>query len=495
MGGDDVAHLLHRHVVAHQVRIVPVSESRWSAIGRGYCVRFLARRLLAGTRPSLDAAIEHVQPVVRIAVEPEKPIAADRLAVHPDVVVEHDPIAITDAPSPQDVGNLAGAWDQPLAFGVAGLGRGPAQRDLPMEIAVDGARDVATVEDAAVRRDVDDAQVGVVKMFGQPVDADERAGSAVAWSWWSASVVAAAALTRLGRRSTSPLDPNRPRAGAHGADATGREQAIPCRRDASPGRAAAVAHAGAALPALDARFGSGLARRRRGASWHAMSAGRSTASSSGYRRRSGLELRDWRRSSRSTSSRSGDRWGPCHRVAAGAGGSGRARSDRRSPTSPPRRPLRLGVRALAGRSRRAPMRLGLHARAVRRDVRGGFLVDLHRPLADAGHRPRSRAGLRPRVAAPGRGGVSGLGRLRSGVAVAPRGRARSRRAARRTSRRSVGTYAEYHNGPAAGPSGTWSPWYRDWMTGRLAPAGGRARSPSHRPGSASPRSAGPSGPR
>ena len=28
------------------------------------------------------------------------------------------------------------------------------------------------------------------------------------------------------------------------------------------------------------------------------------------------------------------------------------------------------------------------------------------------------------------------------------------------------TFAEYHNGGAR----TWAPWYRDWMTGRLAPA-------------------------
>jgi|RhiMetdeSRZDD1v2_1073273.scaffolds.fasta_scaffold33215_4 hypothetical protein len=36
------------------------------------------------------------------------------------------------------------------------------------------------------------------------------------------------------------------------------------------------------------------------------------------------------------------------------------------------------------------------------------------------------------------------------------------------------TYAEYHNG-VRGREGarTWSPWYRDWMTGRLAPAGQR----------------------
>ena len=36
------------------------------------------------------------------------------------------------------------------------------------------------------------------------------------------------------------------------------------------------------------------------------------------------------------------------------------------------------------------------------------------------------------------------------------------------------TYAEYHDGIAADPrtgARTWAPWYRDWMTGRLRPAG------------------------
>jgi hypothetical protein len=46
-----------------------------------------------------------------------------------------------------------------------------------MEIAIDGPRDVASVENATVRRDVDDPQVGVVQVIGQPVDADERTGS------------------------------------------------------------------------------------------------------------------------------------------------------------------------------------------------------------------------------------------------------------------------------------------------------------------------------
>ena len=46
-----------------------------------------------------------------------------------------------------------------------------------MEIAVNGAWDVASVENATVRRDVDDPQVGVVQVIGQPVDADEGTGT------------------------------------------------------------------------------------------------------------------------------------------------------------------------------------------------------------------------------------------------------------------------------------------------------------------------------
>jgi hypothetical protein len=37
------------------------------------------------------------------------------------------------------------------------------------------------------------------------------------------------------------------------------------------------------------------------------------------------------------------------------------------------------------------------------------------------------------------------------------------------------SYAEYHDGFGGHPGArTWSPWYRDWMTGRLAPAGEHA---------------------
>lgn len=35
-----------------------------------------------------------------------------------------------------------------------------------------------------------------------------------------------------------------------------------------------------------------------------------------------------------------------------------------------------------------------------------------------------------------------------------------------------GSYADYHDGAGGRPGArTWSPWYRDWMTGRLTPAG------------------------
>ena len=49
-----------------------------------------------------------------------------------------------------------------------------------------------------------------------------------------------------------------------------------------------------------------------------------------------------------------------------------------------RRPLRLGLRPVAGRSDDVPQcGWGCTPGAVRRDVRGGLLVDLDRPLADA----------------------------------------------------------------------------------------------------------------
>ena len=50
-------------------------------------------------------------------------------------------------------------------------------------------------------------------------------------------------------------------------------------------------------------------------------------------------------------------------------------------------------------------------------------------------------------------------------------------AAKFTSRRPTdeppfgGTYAEYHDGFGGRRGRTWSPWYRDWMTGGLRPAG------------------------
>jgi hypothetical protein len=45
------------------------------------------------------------------------------------------------------------------------------------------------------------------------------------------------------------------------------------------------------------------------------------------------------------------------------------------------------------------------------------------------------------------------------------------------------TFAEYHDG-SGGRAGarTWSPWYRDWMTGMLAPAGERLAAADRRIG-------------
>ncbi len=103
------------------------------------------------------------------------------------------------------------------------------------------------------------------------------------------------------------------------------------------------------------------------------------------------------------------------------------------------------------------------------DVRCRVQLDLDRPLADARHRPRPAAGIRPRVAPPGRGRLSSA-RPRRGRAAGP---ARCRRlhldAGDPTSRRSGSRTPDYHDGRGTGraPARTWSPWYRDWMTGRL----------------------------
>ena len=135
----------------------------------------LGRRRETGPPPGLDAAVEDVEARLRESIEAQQPVGADGLSIEADVVVEDDPVAIADAPPAQDGLGLLGGRDQPLALGVARLGRGAAQGHLPMEVAVDGAWDVALVVDAPVRGDMDDPQIGVVEVGGQPVGADERA--------------------------------------------------------------------------------------------------------------------------------------------------------------------------------------------------------------------------------------------------------------------------------------------------------------------------------
>ena len=157
----------------------------------------------------------------------------------------------------------------------------------------------------------------------------------------------------------------------------------------------------------------------------------------------------------------------CHRAAAVAGGSGRARSRPRSST-PRRRPLRLGLRAVAGRPRRAAVRLGLHGRAVRATFGAGSARS--RPTTGGRSPPTPiRAGLRPRVAAPGRGGVPGAGPRGGPPAVlhdAGDYTSPATRSSRRSGARTPNTTTASGGRPGAR---TWSPWYRDWMTGRLRP--------------------------
>ena len=100
--------------------------------------------------------------------------------------------------------------------------------------------------------------------------------------------------------------------------------------------------------------------------------------------------------------------------------------------------LRLRHRPLAGRPGHPAMRLGLHAGTVRRDVRRRLQLDLDGPLALARHRPRSGAGVRPRVAAPGGGGLPGARPGRGGAAAPPRrGRVRLDAACRRAAVRAI----------------------------------------------------------
>ena len=185
-------------------------------------------------------------------------------------------------------------------------------------------------------------------------------------------------------------------------------------------------------PVLDARYGSGLQRSRvqrvmtreeRGVVMDVVERLPATveAWSDGLATLEPFDVVEVRRSIRSLSSSGGGRWWVGPREVRPE-----LEVDRRDG-----RDLRLRLRAVALRSGRPAVRLGLHARAVGGDVRCGLLLDLHRPLADAPHRPRPRAGLRPRVAAPGRVGLSSARRLGGRAAAAARCRRLHVGAARR----------------------------------------------------------------
>ena len=205
-------------------------------------------------------------------------------------------------------------------------------------------------------------------------------------------------------------------------------------------------------PVLDARWGSGLAAQARapghdarGARRHrrrrrAAPRRRSQRWSDGLAALAPLDVIEVRRPIRSLSSSGGGRWWVGPREVRPA--LERARGAR---------PLRLDLRALAGRSRGAAVRLGLHARTVRGDLRGGLQLDLDRPLADARHRPGPGAGLRPRVAPPGRVGLP-VARTRSRTSCrVSTMRATSRRRATRRSRRSGAPMRSTTTGTAGGP--------------------------------------------
>ena len=173
-------------------------------------------------------------------------------------------------------------------------------------------------------------------------------------------------------------------------------------------------------PVIDARWGSGLLRKRaRRVMTREERARHRRRRRAAPRDRPALERRAGRaRPARRHRGPPADpdpvieRWRAL--VGRAARGPSGARGARRA------RPLRLGLRALAVRSRGAPVRLGLHDRTVRRDVRRRVQLDLDRPLADARHRPGPGAGLRPRVAPPGRVGLPGAGDRTGPPARSPR---------------------------------------------------------------------------
>ena len=140
-------------------RAEPVGEVGLGHLGRG---------LAARPAPGFDPAVEDVDPVGWIAIQAEEPVTADRLPVHPDVVVEDDPIAVPDSPAPERARRLIGRRDQPLALGVAGLGSRSLERELLVQVAVRRARDVALVVHAPIGRDMDEPKIRIGEVLGEP---------------------------------------------------------------------------------------------------------------------------------------------------------------------------------------------------------------------------------------------------------------------------------------------------------------------------------------
>ena len=141
-------------------------------------VRFgdLRRRLAAGPPPRLDPAVEDVQPVGRISIQAQQPVATDRLPVHPDVVVEDDPVALAHAPPPQQSRDLVGRWHEPFPLDIACLGRRAPEGQLLVQVAVCGARDVSLVVDPPIGRDVDEPEIRVGDVLGEPGSGHGRPG-------------------------------------------------------------------------------------------------------------------------------------------------------------------------------------------------------------------------------------------------------------------------------------------------------------------------------
>ena len=329
-----------------------------------------------------------MHPVLRESVQPQQPVAADGLSIEPDVVVEDHAVALADAPA--DAGPQRSARPSGSAIRAPRpRSRGPCREGRSRDA---GRRTRRPGCGAGCRR------AGWARRG--------RAGGLGRRGARRASPCRSAGPDRRSCRAGSPWPPML---------AAGRRAGY-ARAMTQPWRTLVLLY-----PVLDARYGSGLQR----ATARRVMTRDERAAVMDVVERLPATVRAWsddlatlepfdvvevRRSVRSLSS-SGAR--PV--VGRPPGGPARARSCRGHG-----RHLRFRLRAVAVRSVRAAMRLGVQHRAVGRDVRGRVLVDLHRPLADAPHGPRPRAGLRPRVAAPGRVRVPGARRLGGRAPTAPR---------------------------------------------------------------------------